>query len=339
MAKLCRIEHAIGEDRAAVIYHKRDIEYYISRWSKRHLARQGEVFSGRITHIDKEIMAAFVDLGNGESGLLRFSMATNAPRLVEGAMIRVEVLREAEPGKGPLLRYMAMSQSKACVREEAKSLRDTIAARYPGIQFEEGRVNGIDEAAEVEIALQGGGYIYIEHTRAGTMIDLDTGNAKKSTAGITAAREISKQIRKRGIGGLIIIDFPSFRQKKVQADVWQTLVDGFADDPDRPKFAKFSRFGVVEMTRARKSASIAQVMMDSCGRPTDETQALRALRRLTDEARIDGGAQLVLQVPKSVFDWLQSGFIGWEEALRERIGARYHIVTGKDIQVYRDDHD
>ncbi len=337
MAKLCRIEQAVGEERAAIIDHKRDVEYYVRRWSDRDIARRGEVFSARVLHLDKDMMAAFVDMGSGENGLLRFSMAANAPRLVEGALVRVEVLRQAEPHKGPLVGFMEPSCADKPGREKTINLREAISARYPGIRFEDGHVNGVDEAAETEIALQGGGFVYIEHTRAGTMIDVDTGNGQKSAVGVMAAREIARQIRKRGIGGLILIDFPNFRKRKVQADVWQTLKDGFNNDPDKPKIANFSRFGTVEMTRIRTGPSIAQIMMDKNGEPTSETLALRALRRLAGEAKINGGARLVLQVPDAAFIWLEADIIGWRKAMAERIGQRFRIVSGKTIDVYREE--
>lgn len=342
MAKLCRIEDAIGEERAAVIVHKRDIEYYVRRWSDRNIARKGEVFSARVVRIDKDLMAAFVDMGSGANGLLRFAMANNAPRFVEGAMVRVEVLRQTgtgqtETGKGPLVRFIEPSEADKPAKEKSISLRAAIAARYPGIKFEEGHVNGVDEAAETEIALQGGGYVYIEHTRAGTMIDVDTGTGQKTAVGITAAREIARQIRKRGIGGLLLIDFPNFRQRKVQADVWQTFKDGFNDDPDMPKIATYSRFGTIEMTRTRRGPSIAQIMMGKDGEPTTETIALQGLRRLATEAKLDGGAHLVLQVPDAAFKWLDADTIGWRKALAERIGERFRIVSGTIIDVYKDE--
>lgn len=337
MAKLCRIENAIGEDRAAVIHHKRDIEYYVRRWSDSDIARKGEVFSARVLRIDKDLMAAFVDMGAGENGLLRFAMANNAPRLVEGAMVRVEVLRQVEPAKGPLVRFLEPSDAKKPVKEKSISLRQAISARYPDIQFADGHVNGVDEAAETEVALQGGGYVYIEHTRAGTMIDVDTGSGQKSAVGIVAAREIARQIRKRGIGGLLLIDFPNFRKKKVQADVWQTFKDGFNGDPDMPKIAKFSRFGTIEMTRTRRGPSIAQILMGKDGEPTVETIALRGLRRLTTEAKVDGGARLVLQVPKAAFQWLDADTISWRKALAERIGERFRIVSGENIDVFKEE--
>jgi len=337
MAKLCRIEDAIGEERAAIINHKRDIEYYVRRWSDLDTARKGEVFSARVLRIDKDLMAAFVDMGSGANGLLRFAMATNAPRLVEGAMVRVEVLRQTETGKGPLVRFMEPSAAEKPCKEKSISLRQALTVRYPDIKFEDGHVNGIDEAAETEVALEGGGYIYIEHTRAGTMIDVDTGTGQKSAVGLTAAREISRQIRKRGIGGLVLIDFPNFRKRKVQADVWQTFKDGFNDDPDIPKIAPYSRFGTIEMTRTRRGPSIAQIMMGKDGEPTTETIALRGLRRLTTEASIEGGARLVLQVPEAAFQWLEADTIGWRKALAARIGERFRVVSGANIDVFKDE--
>ena len=342
MAKLCRLEQAIGEDRAAVVAHKRDIEYFVRRWSDTGLARTGEVFSGRVLRIDKDLMAAFIDLGAGkngtrESGLLRFTMAPGVPRLSEGDMLRVSVLRQAEPGKVPLLKYVALSDAPKPVKEKTVDLKAEIAARYPNVKFEHSPVNGIDMAAETEIALAGGGFVYIEHTRAGTMIDVDTGTGQKSAVGVAAAREIARQIRARGIGGLILIDFPNFRKKKVQADVWQTLKDGFNGDPDLPKIAPFSRFGTVEMTRTRRGPSIAQVMRNRSGNATPETIALQALRRLETEARVDGGARLVLQLPSEAYDWLQSDVIAWREALTERMGARFRIVAGASIDVFKDE--
>ncbi len=337
MAKLCRIEDAIGEERAAVIVHKRDVEYYIRRWSEKGVARKGEVFSARVLRIDKDMMAAFVDMGSGENGLLRFAMSNNAPRLVEGAMVRVEVLRQAETGKGPLVRFLEPSEADKPAKEKSVSLREAISDRYPGIKFEETHVNGVDEAADTEVALQGGGYIYIEHTRAGTMIDVDTGTGQKSAVGIAAAREIARQVRKRGIGGLILVDLPNFRKRKVQADVWQTFKDGFNDDPDMPKIAPYSRFGTIEMTRTRTGPSIAQIMIGKDGELTTETIALQGLRRLTTEANVEGGAKLVLQVPEAAFQWLEADTIGWRNALAERIGERFRLVSGATIDVYKDE--
>ena len=104
-----------------------------------------------------------------------------------------------------------------------------------------------------------------------------------------------------------------------------------------PKIANYSRFGTIEMTRTRRGPSIAQIMMNKNGEPTTETLALRGLRRLTTEASVEGGARLVLQVPEAAFQWLEADTIGWRKALAMRIGERFRIVSGANIDVYKDE--
>ena len=339
MADLCRIENAIGETRACVTHKKQAVEYYIRRWSEQNMPHAGDQYSGRVTRVENGMMAAFIDLGpnSGPAGLLRFTMSPNAPRILEGQMLRVKVLREAEPGKGPLLTYMEESVASSPIKEVTISLEEQIKTRFPKITFVEGAVNGISWAAEEEVALKTGGYIYIEHTRAGAMIDVDTGGGQKAKVSIEAAKEIARQIRLRGIGGLVLIDFPNFRKKKDRADVWQTLSDGFNSDPNTVKIGPFSRFDTVELTRSRSSLPITHILNGKDGKPTPQTQALQGLRRLVKEARIDGGARLVLELPAKAIEWLGAGHIDWKTALMDKIGARFTVQEGAATEVYKDE--
>ena len=337
MVDICRIENAIGETRASIIHKKKIVEYYIRRWSAEHAPHVNDEFSGRVIRVDKGLMAAFVELGHGPAGLLRFTMSPNAPHLQEGQMVRVKVLREAETGKGPLVGYVGESSATQPQEEKTTSLKDMIKARYPNISFEEGEVNGISWAAEEEVTLKTGGYLYIEHTRAATMIDIDTAGGQKSKVSIEAAKEIARQVRLRGIGGLVLIDFPNFRKKKDRADVWQTLKDGFTSDPNAVKIAPFSRFDTVELTRMRSTNPIAQILLGKNGEATAETIALHGLRRLVKEARIDGGAKLVLELPKYAYEWLTAEHINWNTPLTDKIGARYCLEIGSKIDVYKDE--
>ncbi|PHR93228.1 MAG: hypothetical protein COA69_04565 [Robiginitomaculum sp.] len=341
MASLCKIEHAIGETRAAIIHKKQTIEYHVRRWSEKNKPHAGDVFSGRVRAVDKGLMAAFIDLGSEPAGMLRFSMSPNAPHMHEGQMIRVKVLRDGEPGKGPLLGFVELSDVSEPCKEIAQSLEDEILARYPKIVFEQGDVNGISWACEEEVALKTGGYIYIEPTRAATMIDVDTAGGQKSKVSIAAAREIAHQVRLRGIGGLVLIDFPNFRKKKDKADVWQTLKDCFEGDPNTVKIAPFSRFDTVELTRSRSGPTIAQILHGPTGQGQSrelsaETLALQGLRRLVKEARIDGGAKLVLELPVTAYEWLNAEHIDWKTSLGDKIGQRFTLKSGAKIDVYKD---
>ena len=333
----CTIEHAIGETRAAIHHKGKDVEYHLRRWSDEGVPRAGDIFSGRVTKVDSQLMAAFIDLGAGDQpGLMRFSMTPNAPRLSEGQMVRVRIVRDAEPNKGPLVEFTDISDAEKPGAEKTGRLEDFIASRYPNIKIDQGLVGGIDYVSDTEVALKVGGYIYIEHTRAGTMIDIDTAGGQKTKVSIAAAREIAAQLRLRGIGGLVVIDFPNFRKKKDRSDVWQTLQDCLHSDPNITKIAPFSRFDTVELTRSKSGLTIGQIMLDKFGEPSAETMALKGLRRLEKEARVDGGARLVLQLPQKAFEWLQSGVIAWEQALSERIGARFKVVSGDKLDVFKD---
>lgn len=334
MAEKCLIEHAIGETRAVILNKNKPVEFHLRRWSDANKPRAGDIFSGRIAQIDKALMAAFIDLGDkGPHGMLRFTMTSNAPRFTEGQMIRVKILRDAEPGKGPLVAFVESSDVKQPAAESQGTLVDEISARFPGISISEGVVSGMSHAADIEVAVPGGGYFYIEQTRAGTMIDIDTAGGQKMKVSIAAAKAIAHQLRLRGIGGLIVIDFPNFRKKKDRADVWQTLKDCLDNDPNTTKIAPFSRFDTVELTRSRTGLSIGQVLSSNPG----ETAALAGLRRLEKEARIQGGAKFVLQLPKNAYDWLESDKIEWRPALSDRIGNRYRIEIGDKTDIYKDE--
>ncbi|MEE9272755.1 MAG: ribonuclease E/G [Robiginitomaculum sp.] len=337
LIKFCHIEEAIGETRAAVLYKNRPIEYYVRRWSERSKPRAGDVFSGRVTSIDKTLMAAFVELGAGPQGLFSFTQNNKAPRITEGQMLRVQILRESEAGKGPLLGFVELSGEKKPTKEKCKTLKEMIRGRYKDIKFINKPVDDLERATETEVSLMGGGFFYIEHTRAGTMIDVDTGGAgSKTEIGMRAAQKIAHQVRLRGIGGLVLVDFPNVRKHKDREMIWKTLNESFIGDPDNVKIAPFSRFGTVEFTRTRRGSILAHVLNDKFGRETAETIALQGLRRLDIEAQVQGGAKLKLELPKRAYEWLENGVIDWKMPLTAKFGARFSVKIGPKIDVYKE---
>ena len=353
MSKLvCKIEQAIGETRACVYHGKTPIEFHLWRASQAGLARIGDVFVGKITKIEKEIMAAFIDLGpacvasgdNGEniskrqSGLLRFAMAKGAPKLSEGQMVQVKIKRQAENNKGALVEFLQISNAKRPAKTSANTLQDFISARFGDINFIQAKVSGLGALLESEIALASGGSISIEHTRAGTMIDVDSGTAPKFKTAIEAAKLAARQIRLRGIGGLILVDFPNLRAKKQRADLWQTFSDGFNSDVSTVKIAPLSRFGTIEMTRAKFGPSLSEICLDRCGRLTAETIAITGLRRLQLEAG-KTGEKLVLALPKAGLAWLEENKNIWQSGLNDRIGKRYSLKSANSIDVYKAKND
>ncbi len=334
MKRRAVIEEAVGETRAAVYEGKRLAELYAWRWSDKNKPRAGDIFSGRISRIETSLAAAFVELGHGPDGFLKFSNAPGAPRLTEGKYIHAFVTRDSEPGKGPVLKFEDMANENVKGPIKSKTLREFLENRFEGISIDEAAVSAVDEAVETELAIAGGGSIAIERTRALTAIDVDKGAANSGfDVSLAACELIASQLRLRGLGGLFVIDFPNLRQVKQREKVYAAMVKAFKDDSEPVKIAPMSRFGTIEMTRAKTRLSLDETLMTKFGEPTVETQALRGLRLLEREGRASGGAQLTLTTPPDVFDWLSKDTIGWKPAMTERLGARFKLAEGRTISV------
>jgi len=94
-------------------------------------------------------------------------------------LLIVEVTREAEAGKGPVLKFRALSKLDKTGRISGDNLQDFIAKRFNNnITFEFAQVNTIESALEREISVPGGGDIAIDFTRALVAIDVDKGAAQ-----------------------------------------------------------------------------------------------------------------------------------------------------------------
>jgi ribonuclease G len=123
----------------------------------------------------------------------------------------------------------------------------------------------IAAALEPEVSLPCGGTVVIEHTHALTAVDVNTGrNTGRSNHAATvretnleAAREIARQLRLRGIGGLTVIDFVHMDRAVAEDEVLDELLDALADDPAFIRTSGFSELGLVELARRRGAGSLA----------------------------------------------------------------------------------
>ena len=129
---------------------------------------------------------------------------------------------------------------------------------------------------EGKIWLPGGGYLVFENgTEAMFTVDVSSGRSSSSESesnveetlvriNLEAAQEISRQLRLRNIGGLVIIDFIDMRTRKNQRRVLERLKDCMKEDSAKCTILGMSEFGLVEMTRQRNRESLAQTMFTSC---------------------------------------------------------------------------
>lgn len=127
--------------------------------------------------------------------------------------------------------------------------------------------HAVDEAIDTllrpEVALPGGGHMVIEPTRAFVAVDINTGSdtspAASLKANIAAARDLPRQMRLRGLGGQIIIDFAPM-PKKDRATLDQQLKTAFRGEAAETVLAGWTPLGNYEIQRKRDRIALSELV-------------------------------------------------------------------------------
>jgi ribonuclease G len=123
-----------------------------------------------------------------------------------------------------------------------------------------------------KVPLPSGGYLIIEHTEAMVVIDVNSGRYAKNKdqeinslkTDLEAAREITRQMRLRDIGGIIVIDFIDLEEDKNRKKIYDELRKEFRKDRAKVSVLPMSDFGLVQITRQRIRQNIMQAMKEVC---------------------------------------------------------------------------
>ena len=116
---------------------------------------------------------------------------------------------------------------------------------------------------EAKVALVGGGNMLIEPTRALVAVDVNTGPDTSPAAAlkvnIAAARDLPRQLRLRGLGGQIVVDFAPM-PKKERAILDQVIRAAFKAEAAETNLAGWTTLGLFELTRKRDRLPITEVL-------------------------------------------------------------------------------
>lgn len=111
----------------------------------------------------------------------------------------------------------------------------------------------IDALGRARVPLPGGGHMMVEPTRALVAVDVNTGPdtspAASLKANIAAARDLPRQLRLRGLGGQIVVDFAPM-PKRDRAILDQVIRAAFKGEAEA-NLAGWTVLGLYEMTRKR----------------------------------------------------------------------------------------
>jgi ribonuclease G len=180
-----------------------------------------------------------------------------------------------------------------------------------------------DEIAQLtvpKVPLPSGGWITVEGTEALTAVDVNSGSFTASTGleetsyrvNLEAADEIGRQVRLRGIGGLIVVDFIHLSEAKNIETVLDTLAESLSKDHTPTQISPMSEFGLVEITRKRVRDPLVKLMSECCrscsghGRKrTKESVALEIIRSVERSAAAAPGKKVAVRASAEVVKWLE----------------------------------
>ena len=176
-----------------------------------------------------------------------------------------------------------------------------------------------------QVNLKSGGCIVIDETEALVAIDVNTGRHKGGKdqealilkVNLEAAEEITRQLRLRNMGGLIVLDFIDMKSGRDRQHVYQRVKEGLRRDKAKTHILPISQLGLMEMTRQRHSESVHAAVYDDSpyckGRgkvKSSVTMSVEIQRKLQEilkkRTRDENDFQLRIVVHPTVLDRLRT---------------------------------
>ncbi len=218
--------------------------------------------------------------------------------------------------------------------------------KYPNANVYEGRYGGlfkdygvdfeINRALERKISLDSGAYLFFDETEALTSIDIDIGSGSKPRSETTSlvahlAEEILWQLRLREIGGIILIDFPRFKNFKIRDNFLENL-QSFALNEKVPLVIHgWTRTGLLEITKPREGVSLNDVLVGTVedNTPALETVALKVLRCLIKETTGIAYPEVVCSL--SVKNVINTTFDKEIREISDKLGVKVSITEDSEM--------
>ena len=214
-----------------------------------------------------EALAAQAMAGAPEgSGLILRTAAAEASDdevLAEVAALRAVAAdtMAAATGTKPLLLLDAPDAAARAFRDWADPAPSVVDAADA---FERlGVWDAVEALRSPVVALPGGGRMSIEATRAVVAVDVDTaadfGKTAAATANLAACAELPRQLRLRGLGGVVLVDFAPVK-KGARQGIENALKRGFAADPVETTLGGWTPLGHFEMVRKRERRPLVELL-------------------------------------------------------------------------------
>lgn len=188
-----------------------------------------------------------------------------------------------------------------------------------------------------------GGYLVIEHTEALHVIDVNSGNSRRTEKtqeesafdmNIKAATEIARQLRLRDMGGIIVVDFIDQSSKEFRTQLFEHFRAEMAKDTAKHKILPPSKFGLVQITRQRVRPELNMDTLEPNPNPNGEVEAPillidaieNDLKKVLDKAE---NAKICLHIHPFVASYIKRGL--------PSIQQKWFLKYKKWIKIYERD--
>lgn len=194
----------------------------------------------------------------------------------------------------------------------------------------------IESIYKRRVELPSGGSIVIDVGEAMVSIDVNSGRTTGASAleetaiktNLEAAEEITRQLRLRDLGGLIVIDFIDMFQKKNKALLEKQVKLSCKRDRARVNLSRISRFGLLEMSRQRLAPPVKEGFFSDCQHcggtghvKTNSSAALSVIRKIQEHLSTGSVKVLQAKVSTEVANYLLNNKMKTLLELKEKNGV------------------
>ena len=210
----------------------------------------------------------------------------------------------------------------------------------------------LDHALQPKVWLRSGGSVVINQTEALVAIDVNTGRYVGGAdledtvfrINLEAAREVSRQLRLRNLGGIIVVDFIDMEDEEHREHLLEVLQRELARDRARSMVGPVGPFGLVQLTRKRTERSLERALTQPCptcdgiGRiKAPETVCLDIRRAVLREAINLEASELTVRANPVVTRLLTGELAGIVDELKMRYGIQLQVRDAPDFHPARFD--
>ncbi len=122
------------------------------------------------------------------------------------------------------------------------------------------------------VSLPSGAYLIVEATEALHVIDVNSGYKSAATnqeenslsTNLEAAQEISRQLRLRDLGGIIVVDFIDMKLPENKKKLYEAMHEFMRGDRARHTILPISKFGLMQITRQRMKQELEIKSDEAC---------------------------------------------------------------------------